>query len=403
MSNESDIELEQAMVNALAVLKQSEMDLEKKNNNKYWAELTLPFTLHDGLSKYTKAELDEIRKYLDIKRASSLRKPELILRIQEALPLLLEELCLNLDEERFNLLSNMARNGGYINAPKLEHEQISYLRATGVVYVGKYNGKKVLALPTELIDTILSLTKVDRIQEIIKRNTEWIKLSHGLLYYYGTLDINNLIDLLEKYTEKPLLLREYLIVMHDANTYRMEHTVGVEGYSNRRVFDPKKVKQEHRMRDGVSYYPFTKQKLLTAGESGFVDRNECYLKMVQFILGKYEIDKAEADSIVEECVYAIRIGHAPNEIFEYLGTRLEFKSMESVQAMMAQVIHVMNHTRQWFLKGYAPIELGEQEKPFLQSTPTASDKKLIHTGKKIGRNKPCTCGSGKKYKKCCGR
>jgi len=24
-------------------------------------------------------------------------------------------------------------------------------------------------------------------------------------------------------------------------------------------------------------------------------------------------------------------------------------------------------------------------------------------GKKIGRNSPCPCGSGKKYKKCCGR
>jgi len=24
-------------------------------------------------------------------------------------------------------------------------------------------------------------------------------------------------------------------------------------------------------------------------------------------------------------------------------------------------------------------------------------------GKKIGRNDPCPCGSGKKYKKCCGR
>jgi preprotein translocase subunit SecA len=24
-------------------------------------------------------------------------------------------------------------------------------------------------------------------------------------------------------------------------------------------------------------------------------------------------------------------------------------------------------------------------------------------GEKVGRNDPCTCGSGKKYKKCCGR
>ena len=27
----------------------------------------------------------------------------------------------------------------------------------------------------------------------------------------------------------------------------------------------------------------------------------------------------------------------------------------------------------------------------------------IVKGKKIGRNDPCPCGSGKKYKKCCGR
>lgn len=25
----------------------------------------------------------------------------------------------------------------------------------------------------------------------------------------------------------------------------------------------------------------------------------------------------------------------------------------------------------------------------------------VHTGPKIGRNDPCPCGSGKKYKKCC--
>ena len=27
----------------------------------------------------------------------------------------------------------------------------------------------------------------------------------------------------------------------------------------------------------------------------------------------------------------------------------------------------------------------------------------IRNGKKIGRNEPCPCDSGKKYKKCCGK
>ncbi|MDR0472781.1 MAG: YchJ family protein [Treponema sp.] len=30
-------------------------------------------------------------------------------------------------------------------------------------------------------------------------------------------------------------------------------------------------------------------------------------------------------------------------------------------------------------------------------------KTVVRTGAKIGRNEPCTCGSGKKYKHCCGR
>ena len=28
---------------------------------------------------------------------------------------------------------------------------------------------------------------------------------------------------------------------------------------------------------------------------------------------------------------------------------------------------------------------------------------VVREGKKVGRNEPCPCGSGKKYKQCCGR
>jgi preprotein translocase subunit SecA len=34
---------------------------------------------------------------------------------------------------------------------------------------------------------------------------------------------------------------------------------------------------------------------------------------------------------------------------------------------------------------------------------TASAPQPVHVGKKVGRNDPCPCGSGLKYKKCHGR
>jgi len=33
----------------------------------------------------------------------------------------------------------------------------------------------------------------------------------------------------------------------------------------------------------------------------------------------------------------------------------------------------------------------------------ASPPRPVRAGAKIGRNDPCLCGSGKKYKKCCGK
>ncbi len=39
----------------------------------------------------------------------------------------------------------------------------------------------------------------------------------------------------------------------------------------------------------------------------------------------------------------------------------------------------------------------------VQRPPTPSSNIAQKPGKKIGRNDPCPCGSGKKYKKCCGK
>lgn len=35
--------------------------------------------------------------------------------------------------------------------------------------------------------------------------------------------------------------------------------------------------------------------------------------------------------------------------------------------------------------------------------PVQKVETVVHEGPKIGRNDPCPCGSGKKYKKCCGK
>lgn len=49
-----------------------------------------------------------------------------------------------------------------------------------------------------------------------------------------------------------------------------------------------------------------------------------------------------------------------------------------------------NTLPQWVLKGYTPEEVANMPR-----------QSVVRTGRKIGRNEPCPCGSGKKYKNCC--
>ena len=50
---------------------------------------------------------------------------------------------------------------------------------------------------------------------------------------------------------------------------------------------------------------------------------------------------------------------------------------------------------------YVDGEFIEEEKPAVALQPTEPAKTPVGKGK-VGRNDPCPCGSGKKFKKCCG-
>ncbi|WP_017754090.1 SEC-C metal-binding domain-containing protein [Calidifontibacillus oryziterrae] len=397
-------ELEEGMEQAFLELQDLITEHVAKLNKKHWSEIIVPFTLHEGLSRYKKSDLDTIRKALDVRNASSLKKADLVELLQVKIREYLENIYILWDSERFKLLMTIADNGGHIEEPELDPEQIEYFRGTGLIYTGTFEEKRILAVPYDLVEQIITLKNDITIRKAINRNTNWVKLTRGLLYYYGTLSATQLVQMIEKYTKEKINFREFIRVILDANIYREEIQLDANGFSDGSVIDSNIVIQEHLARASVPYYPFTKQQLLTAGEPGYVDRNESYVQLVNFLTQNYKIDREDADIIAEECVYATKIGDSPNDIFQYLGERFEFDSMDTAQALLDKVVYLMNNTREWFLKGYTSTELFEEEKKHLQPLPTSkfnySDNK---NDTKVGRNDPCPCGSGKKYKKCCGR
>ncbi|OQA05872.1 MAG: preprotein translocase subunit SecA [Firmicutes bacterium ADurb.Bin373] len=75
-----------------------------------------------------------------------------------------------------------------------------------------------------------------------------------------------------------------------------------------------------------------------------------------------------------------------------------FEGVEQASATTRLIVDVQNNTRLWNNYGHTPRELAA-EKSNLLPFPSTQPRRA----RKTGRNEPCPCGSGKKYKNCCGK
>ncbi|WP_084786771.1 YecA family protein [Bacillus tuaregi] len=397
MNNEPDLTV---LIEAMEKLKE---DTLKRQEAKRWKPIESTLSLKEALNRLTKDDLDAIRKQLEIKRASSLKKAELILVLEEKIPALLIETIKMQDQERFRLLMKLVNQGGYCSDTFLEEHQLDYFARSGVVFSGRLEGKKVHVMPQEIMTALSAFHNDSELKAIIARNTEWIKLTQGMLYYYGVLTLGQMEEMIESYLRKPLRLLDYLKVMYHAQSYYQEFRIGDKHWSYYRVFDPNKVLLEVEQRKDLAYYPFSKEQLIKAGVPDFIERNAVFNHFVHFLLKNYQMTRKEAEEIAAECAMAAKMGERPQDILQYLTSRVEFSNLEAISAIMEVLIELINNTREWFLKGHSPAELFVEEKKLLRSIP--SNGNIIHfpSNQKIGRNDPCPCGSGKKYKKCCGK
>jgi hypothetical protein len=188
-------------------------------------------------------------------------------------------------------------------------------------------------------------------------------------------------------------------------------TVRKFGYKDCRVFDAKEIAKEHRMRPEADYYPFTKKQLLKAGDPDYIDRTPHMNSFISFLLENYKLTDQRLKEIILQIIHMINLDTQPELIIEYLQNWLEIPSYKFPQVLTERIMELSNNTRQWVLKGHTPNELFQTEKKFLKPLPAESftkgqpNTKAINpvTSTKVGRNDPCPCGSGKKYKKCCGK
>jgi len=170
---------------------------------------------------------------------------------------------------------------------------------------------------------------------------------------------------------------------------------------------PLELKHEIAMREELAkdYQLFPATDIMSAAVMPIPKiANPIHEAFVEMLTSDLELDNSQATVVCHELWY--REMHKYEEVFEeedpgaYFREEVlyDYDSYDGIfKKAMKMLDDYLNNMPHWQLKGHTPMEA--------QAIIDArrSITMPIISAKKPGRNDPCPCGSGKKYKNCCGR
>lgn len=370
--------------------KDATLDSYSKLENKLFNKIQEDYNLKDFLTSMTKEELNEIRKNLGLKGISNLKKQELIIELEKGILDNLDKKINELNNNEKEILKDLVKNKGvYLYNEEMIDILIKY-RYNGIAFSGTVNStEKVMAIPQDLILPIREIILDSSVVKESKCNKLWINIIRGLLYYYGVLDIEYAHRLTTNLCCEKIDFYDYLIeavsVENPFYKYNREERIIYLKEVEKPFYI---IHQQSKIKS--DYLPVTMDMVYeVCNDVLFGSEKEIY----NLLLENKEISEEEARRITKKLTIEIRNGWPLKDSLKNLFEFINFKNLNEINRFISSVSKIYNKIIMWNLKGYTTSEINK-----IQSNKGTT----IIKHNRIGRNDPCICGSGKKYKKCCG-
>jgi hypothetical protein len=214
---------------------------------------------------------------------------------------------------------------------------------------------------------------------------------------YGTIHKDKFIDIYNHYHKDNKIMNldtEYLLADETPISMDILKANFIEQYDDYFVNDAlinyEDTVEYLKMKKNKPYYIPNKTEFIKYLDSYYFEKDKHYYELLNFV--KKEIVKGDKE-YAKEILDDIQIGCSMSNKFstimnEFQRRGIIFDSEDQVRKLSELVIKFYNNTRMWENNGHTPNEIRRLSN-------------LNKPKKKVGRNDPCPCGSGKKYKKCC--
>ena len=368
-------------------LQEEIMKADNKSVEKMWKNIDENCNLKAFLEKMTKDELVKIAKKYSVKGITTLKKAE---AVEKVMNVILEntKVALELMEEgTLKYIEELLKESGLKKYECNEMIYINYLRNRGLAFSGVKEDEAFVVIPEELKGIITEQINKD-LKDKVRLNEEIIKAISGMVYYYGICKFDFIKSNIENIfaTSFDEIYINTLITNGEELGY--DYVIDGDIICNIDVEDTEKILnlQKDCQND---YYKFDKKSLIKAGKIDFVEENKQSAKLEKVLGELFVIDKNILKEEMDGFIVAIKNEVEKAEAIDIFLQAYEIQSDEEREIFIYELELLAKSIRKWSLKGYTENEIEKANARVVNEV-------------KVGRNDPCICGSGKKYKKCCG-
>ncbi|MBE6051479.1 MAG: hypothetical protein E7214_12740 [Clostridium sp.] len=344
------------------------------------------------LGNETKQVLVDIAKRIELKGYSKLSKDALVNTIASNIENEIPSLLSQLTYKEVKFLEKLCDKD--LNEYVFDIQELSFvggLASLGILAKLNIDKELFLAVADEAKAQIKELYTNTEYMESLKERSKGIAYIDGLLIHYGLIDGSELYKLISE-ADNEFINKEDLDFYLNYIFRSYEAFTDANALIHPFVLAPEDIFAEVKVRQTIPYQYDRADYFISLGEDFKGSWTKEILNLRE-VLAANGIEEEKLDSLVTELVYYIKNEIGTMSIVNLLETRgIVFKENNELSSkLITAVAEVYNNTPIWTLKGLTAIELENR-----RSTTIVKEKQP-------GRNDPCPCGSGKKYKKCCGR
>lgn len=359
-------------------------------------------TYKEKLNEYKKDELKAMAEDLGLKKLSRLKKGELAEVIAECVlsPEMFFYRAAILTDKEVAVIEKGAEGATALSEQNLD----MVCRLEGMKMAAMSAGEYVI-----LADVARAFEQIRTPEfEAYRKRASWVWMCMAFAEkFYGVTPVKKMLDLVNckkgfRMTEEELVQIYEHFPKEDLRTQFADDMF----LEIRFLEDLKKLDDLVRIQSKKEYYIPRDSEVVEFYETHALLSDKLYQDIIRYMVGELLMDPAVTEDIMYELWEMTSAGEDLHDTIQWFLDKFEFKNKKQAEKLLDLYMMAANETRMLSNRGHKPKELRTaraiQQEPAAKA-PKKINRQTVVAEKKVYPNDPCPCGSGKKYKKCCGR